>query len=179
MPNPTPSFYETIALILTSISIIATIIGWSITYKQQRKLFHLNQKNDLHKIKISKNLERINKIGDWVRQAEIILYKFEKFDFDIENKEIIKLFEKWDELFETEIQHVAWELDEQTKIHCPTDATLDSMVNDYWEGVHNWVKKNDKDSYVDHYIYIRIKLEILTNELLELPIPYGGNPYKW
>ena len=88
------------SLILTFLSFIVTIIGWSVTYRSQRQILERqiqaekNTKN--HEIVFSQRLEQLNEIKNWFREGEYIWRLSKTPNNDVASEKVREKYIEWE-----------------------------------------------------------------------------------
>ena len=172
------------SIVLTAISLIVTIVGWSITFKKQKEILEKQIEGDVAKEKISQYvklaLNDIEKIRNWIRRGYEIYRLLQNTVENTDAREKASLLEKasklneeWGPEFEEEIYLLATKIENRSKIYM---RGKNNLLSDELEMFHNgvglalggakfWGKEYDCG------FYAQSKLDVLTWEILDQPIP--------
>lgn len=176
---------ETIALfsiILTALSLIVTIIGWTITFRKQKEILEKQIEGDVTKEKISQYvklaLSDIEKIRSWIRRGYEIYRLLQNIDNpDAREKASLlektsKLYEEWGAEYEEEIRIIAQKLEIRSKYIAKKENKLTDDLRMFHRGVDlalggakGWAEEYDSGYYAQS------NLDILIWEILDQPIP--------
>ncbi|WKZ39075.1 MAG: hypothetical protein QY328_12490 [Anaerolineales bacterium] len=183
-------FFTGLSVILAAMSLIATVIGWTITYKRQKEILERQISANLEKEKISllinMTLSEIEKVRNWINKGFRIVRLIENIKSDKDKAELIEIEKAWD-VEGNEILHTCFYLDKKSKTtHLRhKEDYLENFVHIFSRGVSLEFRKvvlgekietNDFD--LDAGFNALDRIDILTRETLGQPIPNYHSIYE-
>jgi len=177
-------FFAGFSIILTALSLIVSILGWTITYKRQKEILERQIAADLEKGKaiqaLSITLAELERVRNWVNAGFKILRFIENVKTEGDKTELIETEKEW-EVESSEIIRLSVYLDKRSKTTFTRDGNdcLEYFISHFSKNVSYQFKQeilqeNLKQSKEDKYASgsnALDKIEILTQEILGQSIP--------
>jgi len=173
-----------LSVILTALSLIVSVLGWSITYKRQKEILERQIAADLEKGKaiqsLSMTLAELEKVRNWVNKGFKILRFIGDIKSNDDKTELIGIEKEW-EVESSEIIRLSVYLDKKSKTTFTRSHNdcLEYFLNNFLIGISYEFRRivlEENLEWSDTKIFINgnnalDKIEIQTQEILGQSVP--------
>jgi hypothetical protein len=189
---PLSDFYVGLSVVLTAISLIVSVVGWTITYKRRKEILERQIAGEIEKEKVSLSvsmtLAELEKARNWVNRGFRLLSLIKKIKTDTDKAELVGIEKEW-EADASKIFHISYHLDKSSKTTYMRDKDdcLESFFAYFLFGVSTEFQRvvigenlERADYKIDRgYDDALDRLDILTREVLGQPIINHQLTYKF